>query len=79
MPSDQDLAALGQVIRRARQERDISVGQLAATVGIPPGQVKALEAGRINPGYRLLFNLANGLGIRPTEILIRWEERMARP
>jgi transcriptional regulator with XRE-family HTH domain len=79
MPPDQDLAALGQVIRRARQERDISVGQLAAIVGIPPGRVEALEAGQINPGYRLLFNLADGLGIRATEIVIHWEERMARP
>jgi transcriptional regulator with XRE-family HTH domain len=78
MTADQDLAALGQVIRRARQERDISVGQLAATAGIPPRQVEALEAGRLNPGYRLLFNLADGLGIRPTEIVIRWEERMAQ-
>lgn len=79
MPPDRELVVLGQTIRQIRQEQSLSIGQLAGIIGVPRSRLEALEAGRLDPRYDLLLDLADGLGIRPTDIVIRWEERMAKP
>lgn len=77
MSAERDLAVLGQATREIRDERGISSEDLATAAGIAHNQLRALEAGQLDPDYDLLLDLADGLGIRPSTLVIRWEERIA--
>lgn len=67
------LVALGLAIAESRRERGVSAEQLAAETGAEPEDVQALEAGRLDPTYDLLLALAQGLGVRASELVIRAE------
>lgn len=53
----------------------MSVGELAATVGVRPRRIEALEAGRRDPDYVLLVRLARALGVSAGELLARAQGR----
>jgi transcriptional regulator with XRE-family HTH domain len=72
-----DLLLLGKAIGQIRAERGLSVGELAAAAGIEIERVQALEAGQLDPDYELLLTLAEGLGVRPSALVIRAEELLA--
>lgn len=74
----QELFVLGRAVSHLRRERDVSVEQLAAATGIDRTRIQALEAGRVNPTYGMLRDLAEGLGVRPSSFVIRAEELAAR-
>lgn len=76
MSVKRELAALGQATRQLREERGIGRQELAASLGIAPSKLQALEAGRLDPDYHLLLDLADGLGIRLITLVTRWEERI---
>lgn len=71
---EQELVLLGQAIRQVREQRGLSTGELAASLGIERERLDALEAGRLDPAYDLLLALAEGLGVRPSAFVIRAEE-----
>ena len=63
------LRALGDALRQTRQEHGIDVEQLAATTGISPDEIRAIEAGGTDLPYDLLWQLASALDTPPSQIL----------
>jgi transcriptional regulator with XRE-family HTH domain len=61
--------ALARAIRELREERGTDAGDLAAAAGIDPGDLEAIEAGRVDPPYELLGALADGLGVSLSAIV----------
>lgn len=72
---EQDLVALGQAVRRLRQQRSMSANELADASGIERLRIGTLEAGRLDPTYELLIALAEGLGVQPSALVICAEKR----
>lgn len=68
-PSYPDLPTLGRAIRHTRQQSGISVEALAAATGIARQRIDSLERGRLDPTYETLFTLADGLGVKLSELL----------
>jgi DNA-binding XRE family transcriptional regulator len=68
-----DLLLLGRAIREIREERDVTAADLAGATEVELAQIRALEAGRVDPTYELLLALAEGLGVRPSAFVIRAE------
>jgi transcriptional regulator with XRE-family HTH domain len=60
---------LSTALRRARQERGLSMSELAAQAGVDKAQVSRLESGETTQPLRSTLNqLANVLGIEPAEL-----------
>jgi transcriptional regulator with XRE-family HTH domain len=74
MTEERELIAFGRAVRQAREERGASVDALATAAGIPSPDIEAIEAGRVDPGYRRLRRLAAALGVTYTALLLRVEE-----
>jgi DNA-binding XRE family transcriptional regulator len=68
-----DLLLLGRSIREIREERNTTAADLAAAADVELAQIRALEAGRVDPTYELLLALAEALGVRPSAFVIRAE------
>lgn len=60
----QTLAGLGRTIRRHREQQNMRVEHLAEAVGIEPKDLRAIEAGELDPPYVLLCDVADALGVR---------------
>ena len=60
-------------VRRLREERGLSQGQLAGELGVSRQTVNAIETGRYDPSLPLAFRLARVFG-RPIEEIFRFEE-----
>jgi transcriptional regulator with XRE-family HTH domain len=72
-----DLLFFGRAVRELREKRPLSTSQLAAAVGVEERRIRALEAGQLDPDYELLIALADGLGVRVAELVIRAEQLAA--
>jgi transcriptional regulator with XRE-family HTH domain len=70
----QNLIPLGLAIRELREQRGMEASDLAATAGVDAARLKALEDGRLDPGFQLLVRLAQGMGVRTSAFFIRAEE-----
>ncbi len=68
-----ELVAFGRAVREMRQERGLSVEAVAAAAGIAYGELDAIEAGRLDPGYRGLLHIPAAIGITSTALLLRVE------
>jgi len=73
-PHEQDLVALGQAVRRLRQQRNMSTKELAEATGVERLRISTLEAGKLDPTYELLIALAEGLGVQLSTLAIRAQE-----
>jgi transcriptional regulator with XRE-family HTH domain len=67
---------LGSVIRRLRQERELSIESLAAAAGIHTTYLSGIERGRRNPSWIVIGALANALGVEISD-LARLAEELA--
>jgi transcriptional regulator with XRE-family HTH domain len=76
---DLELAALGRAIRQVHEQRGVSVDALATAAGIDRERLEAIEAGRLDPGYRRLRRLTAALGVTSTALLLPVEEHDAAP
>jgi transcriptional regulator with XRE-family HTH domain len=65
---------LGETLREMREQRGMNARELAAASDIAQRDIRALEAGHLDPTYDLLLALAEGLGVQPSALLIRAEE-----
>lgn len=74
-PHEQDLVALGQAVRRLRQQRSMSTHELADAVGVERQHISALEAGQLDPTFELLIALAEGLSVGLSALLNCAEKR----
>jgi DNA-binding XRE family transcriptional regulator len=73
-PDEHDLSILGRAVHELRERQGLSLNTLADAAGITRAELTAIEAGRLDPGYRRLRRLAAGLGVRPIALLLRVEE-----
>jgi transcriptional regulator with XRE-family HTH domain len=71
---EHDLRILGRAVRELREQRRLGLAALAAAAAIPEADLAAIEAGRLDPGYRRLRRLAATLGVTSTALLLRVEE-----
>jgi transcriptional regulator with XRE-family HTH domain len=75
---DAKLVEFGRTVRRARRERDMSQEALARAAGLATKHVSEIE--RANRDVRLttLLQIADGLGLRPGELLTLYDEQRRR-
>jgi transcriptional regulator with XRE-family HTH domain len=75
---DARLVDFGRVVRRARRERDMSQEALGRAAGLATKHVSEIE--RANRDVRLttLLQIADGLGLRPGELLALYDEQRRR-
>ncbi len=66
--------ALGAAVREARARRGLSQETLGAAAKLHRNYVGAVERGEINPTLRVIFKLAHGLTMRPSELLALAEQ-----
>lgn len=60
---------IGDVVRKLRKERDISLIEFAALTGLDKGTISELERGKSNPKAETLEAAAKGLGLSDTGAL----------
>jgi len=61
--------AFGRAVRETRARRGLSQEHLGFVAGLHRNYVGAVERGEINPTLRIVFKLADGLMLRPAELL----------
>ena len=71
---DYDNHAVGRVIRTMREEKGLSQEVLSGLAGIPRSHLSMIETGYISPKVETLWKVAEGLGLRLSEIIRKVEE-----
>jgi transcriptional regulator with XRE-family HTH domain len=66
---DHDLIALGRMVRAVREQKGMSLTELAEAVGFKRRRLVRIEAGELDPRYDGLLSLADGLGVRAAAIM----------
>lgn len=59
---DEQVVRFGMQIRRARQQRSMSITGLAREAGITPGYLSRIERGHASPSLRVAHRLSGVLG-----------------
>jgi transcriptional regulator with XRE-family HTH domain len=62
---------LGQAIQAERQRQGMSTAELARKTGAGKRRIERLEAGLVDPDYRLLLALARALNLKAGELIGR--------
>ncbi len=70
--------AFGEVIRAARAERGLSQERLAHDSGYDRTYLGLLERGQRNPSLLTVIRVASVLGMKPSELIGRVEDRLGR-
>jgi putative transcriptional regulator len=68
MVKEELLKHLGAHIRKLREERKLSQNDLASSIGKDQQSIQRLEAGRINPSFYYLYQIAEGLSLNINEL-----------
>jgi DNA-binding XRE family transcriptional regulator len=68
-----DHAALGQAIRELRLTTGLSQEAFADRCGLHRTYVGGIERGERNLSFANLLRVAHALGVRPSELLVRYE------
>jgi transcriptional regulator with XRE-family HTH domain len=66
---------LGNTVREIRARRGLSQEVLGMAAGLHRNYVGAIERGQINPTFRVLLQLSDGLRLPLSEIFALFEER----
>jgi transcriptional regulator with XRE-family HTH domain len=66
---------LGRAIRELRARRALSQEQLGLEAGLHRNYIGAIERGEINPTFKILLRLSDGLRIPLSEIITLFEQR----
>jgi transcriptional regulator with XRE-family HTH domain len=67
--NEKSLRKFGQLLTALREQRNLSVRELASHSGMDPRQLTRIEAGNVNIHFTTILALARGLGIKPEELL----------
>lgn len=70
-----DLMSLGLKIKRIRQQRGLTQGELASIVGVSSGYIQALESNRRNGSLKILKKIAEALAVDTSELLEDMQEK----
>jgi transcriptional regulator with XRE-family HTH domain len=65
-----NLVILGRAVKLMREQKGMSVEELAISSGIPSKRIGLLEAGELDPTYELLVEIADGLDIQPSALVM---------
>jgi len=79
MENDKFQSVLGETIRELRQSEGIAQEKLANLAEIDRTYMSAIERGLKNPSVKIIFQIAEGLGINPSEIIAELENRFNKP
>jgi transcriptional regulator with XRE-family HTH domain len=66
---DDPLPTFAANLRRIREQRGLSQEALALRADMDPAEIRRIEAGKRDPGVRILTRLATGLDTVPAELL----------
>ena len=69
-----NLLILGRAVKLMREQRGMSVDELANASGVLRERIGAVEAGQLDPTYELLLKIADGLGIQPSALVTLAEQ-----
>ena len=69
-----NLLILGRAVKLMREQRGMSVDELADASGVLRERIGAVEAGQLDPTYELLLKIADGLGIQPSALVTLAEQ-----
>lgn len=59
----------GRRLSQLREERGISIAELASRTGLDPEEITGIEAGETDVSITIIFRLAAGLGIPPAQLV----------
>lgn len=71
------LKTFGPVLRQLRNSKNITQEELSERVGVASPYISMLESGKKYPNLEMLFKLAEGLGLKASELVISMEKRSA--
>jgi XRE family aerobic/anaerobic benzoate catabolism transcriptional regulator len=77
--ADRLLSGLGRVVRALREERGLSITDLAERSGLSSRFVTEIQSGRGNVSLLRLAALADALGIRPSQLVAEAEKDRGAP
>jgi len=72
------LTGLSFVIKQKRKEKQLTQEDLSCDVGLARGYLSDVECGARNFSMKNLVKIANGLDVRPSELISLAEEYMRR-
>ena len=72
------LTGLSYVIKQIRKEKQLTQEDLSCDVGLARGYLSDVECGARNFSMKNLVKIANGLDVRPSELIRLAEEYMKR-
>jgi transcriptional regulator with XRE-family HTH domain len=82
MPTENDSTSIAVVVadnlRRLRQERNMSISELARRADIAKGSLAKLESGKGNPTIHTVAALADCLGVAPGDLLVSGSPELLR-
>jgi transcriptional regulator with XRE-family HTH domain len=58
-----DLGSMGQSLREAREDRDLSLRELARRIGVSPSLISQIERGLVTPSVGTLWSLSRELAL----------------
>jgi transcriptional regulator with XRE-family HTH domain len=67
--------AIGRQVRQFRQQRDMTVVEVAKQAGLSPGMLSKIENGMTSPSLATLSALAGALGVPVTSLFRKYEEQ----
>ena len=70
---------VGLIISIERNSRDMSQMQLSISAGISRSHLAALESGKKCPSLETVWNIADALSMRPSELLAKIDCTEQRP
>jgi transcriptional regulator with XRE-family HTH domain len=60
---------LGENLRAARVARELTQEEVAERSGVQAGEISRIENGKRDPQVSTVLKIANGLGIKPGQLL----------
>ena len=69
---------LGDVLRKARKDAGLTQEQLSYEAELDRTYISHLENDKKSPTVDVLFRIANALGVRASELLVRVEDSTKR-
>ena len=67
--NEKAITALAANIRRYRQERNLTIEELANLVDVDYSQIGRMERGVVNSNISIIFDIAEALQIKPYQLL----------